>query len=87
MQQLHIAEPIVYWMKNREEERSKEEKKGRWKLRYAAFKLWEEATGDKEPSNPSPVPDMHANWFKNRTEVEKEQGKNLYNRIPGALWL
>lgn len=28
-------------------------------------------SGDKEPSNSSPVPDMHANWFKNRTAVEK----------------
>lgn len=34
----------------------------------------DEQTGDKEPSNPRPVPDMHANWFKNRTEVGKEQG-------------
>lgn len=76
MQQLHAAEPIVCWMKNREEERSKEGKKREDEgpdmqdLNYGR----DEQTGDKEPSNPRPVPDMHANWFKNRTEVGKEQG-------------
>lgn len=66
VQQLHTADPIVYWMKNREKERRREKTEDKGPNMQLLNYGKKQQTGDKELSNPSPAPDTHANWFKNR---------------------